>query len=274
MNALLAASRPRFWLYLLGPALVGIAASAQPAAHAMDPRIIALLLVWTLPANLFLYGVNDLMDADTDEFNEKKDSYEQRLRASHRPRLRAAVCLSAAMILAAALLTDSAAARLAVVLFVVLGFTYSAPPTRWKARPALDSLSNVLYIMPGIALAAACGVRIEPAAVLGAWAWSSAMHLFSAIPDIQADARAHLRTTAVVLGARRSLACCAVLWGMAACAAFWIAGPHVVPLAAAAYALLPLALLRSGEGAVFAVYRRMPLLNAVAGAVLFFTALL
>ncbi len=271
MNTLLAASRPRFWLYLLGPALVGLAASDHPAAHVMDARILALLLLWTLPANLFLYGVNDLMDTDTDGFNEKKDSYEQRLRASQRPRLRAAVFLAAVLTLAAAFLTDSSAARLAVVLFVVLGFTYSAPPTRWKARPALDSLSNVLYIMPGIALAAACGVHIVPAAVLGAWAWSSAMHLFSAIPDIRADALAKLRTTAVMLGARRSLVCCAVLWAAAACAAFRIFGVYALP--AAGYAVLPLALLRSGERSVFAVYRHMPLVNAVAGAALFFAAL-
>lgn len=274
MSALIAASRPRFWLYLLGPALVGIAVSDQPLMHATDIRILFLILIWTLPANLFLYGVNDLMDGDTDEFNEKKEGYEQRVSASVRTRLFVAVCLCGAITLCAVFLTGSFVSRLAIILFVILGFTYSAPPTRWKARFGLDSLSNVLYIMPGIALAAACGQSIMPLAVLGAWSWASAMHLFSAIPDIQADTQAKLRTTAVVLGAPRSLLLCAVLWAISVINVFWFFGIHPLSIAALGYVVLPLVLLTSKRQTIFAVYRWMPCINAIVGFVLFLSVVL
>lgn len=274
MSALIAASRPRFWLYLLGPALVGLAVSDQPLVHASDIRILFLILIWTLPANLFLYGVNDLMDGDTDEFNEKKEGYEKRVSASVRTRLLVAVCVSGAVTLSSVLLTDSPVSRLATVLFVILGFTYSAPPTRWKARFGLDSLSNVLYVMPGVALAAACGQFIMPLAFLGAWSWSSAMHLFSAIPDIQADTQAKLRTTAVVLGAPRSLLLCAVLWMISAVNVFWIFGIHPLSIAALGYVVLPLFLLPSNRQSIFAVYRWMPCINAIVGFVLFLSVVL
>jgi 4-hydroxybenzoate polyprenyltransferase len=43
-----------------------------------------------------------------------------------------------------------------------------------------------------------------------------AMHTFSAIPDIGPDRRAGIRTTATVLGERRTLAYCGVCWLLAA----------------------------------------------------------
>ena len=42
------------------------------------------------------------------------------------------------------------------------------------------------------------------------------MHTFSAIPDIEPDRRAGIRTTATVLGPRRAAAYCATVWLLAA----------------------------------------------------------
>ncbi len=55
-------SRPRFWMYVLGTFLVGVVASGNLFLH--DYTTILLLVVFgvffTLPANLFIYGVNDI----------------------------------------------------------------------------------------------------------------------------------------------------------------------------------------------------------------------
>ncbi len=70
---LLRLSRPRFWLYLGGPVIVAVAYAADGPADLFSPLAVALFLYFTLPANVFLYGVNDVFDADVDEHNPKKD---------------------------------------------------------------------------------------------------------------------------------------------------------------------------------------------------------
>jgi 4-hydroxybenzoate polyprenyltransferase len=100
---------------------------------------------------------------------------------------------------------------------LLLGVEYSAPPLRFKTTPFLDSVSNGLYVLPGAATyAALSGTHPPLLALAGGWAWTMAMHTFSAIPDIDPDRRAGIETTATVLGRDRSLAYCGALWLAAA----------------------------------------------------------
>jgi len=77
---LLRLSRPRFWLYLAGPVLVGLSFGADAIADLAAPLSLALVAYFLLPANVFLYGVNDVFDADVDRENPKKDEKEVRYR--------------------------------------------------------------------------------------------------------------------------------------------------------------------------------------------------
>ncbi|MFM7088214.1 MAG: hypothetical protein ACKOW9_01625, partial [Candidatus Paceibacterota bacterium] len=79
IHSILKMSRPRFWLYLAGPFLVGYTASAFSLDAFSDWRFWVLLFYFLIPANILLYGVNDLADQDTDAFNAKKDDKEGRL---------------------------------------------------------------------------------------------------------------------------------------------------------------------------------------------------
>ena len=72
-------SRPRFWLYLAGPYLVGMAYSAQTAKQFYSFDFLYPLFYFLIPANMFLYGINDLFDKDTDKLNAKKISKEIRV---------------------------------------------------------------------------------------------------------------------------------------------------------------------------------------------------
>ena len=96
------------------------------------------------------------------------------------------------------------------------------------------------------------------------------MHLFSAVPDIEADRAAGLATSATVLGTRGSLAVCAVLWSMSCYAAWALVGIPVAlpaamyPSAAVAVAFRPDHVARA--------YWYFPALNALAGFVLFVVA--
>ena len=213
---LLTLSRPRFWLYLAGPVIVGVTAAARAPGDLFDPLAVALFAYFLLPANLFLYGVNDVFDVDVDVDNPKKEGKEARWRGGRA--VVAAVAVSG--VLGVGLFAASPAiAWPYLVGFFVLAVEYSAPPLRFKTTPFLDSVSNGLYILPGAAAYAALSGAHPPwPALVGAWLWTMGMHTFSAIPDIEPDREAGIRTTATVLGEERTYAYCGAAWLLAAIA--------------------------------------------------------
>jgi 4-hydroxybenzoate polyprenyltransferase len=79
-------------------------------------------------------------------------------------------------------------------------------PFRLKSIPFLDSLSNILYVIPAFSYyIAVTGQQIDSWIILGALAWNAGMHLYSAIPDIEPDKQTKINTTAVFLGEKKSL---------------------------------------------------------------------
>jgi 4-hydroxybenzoate polyprenyltransferase len=214
LRSLLVLSRPRFWLYLAGPVLVGVAFGADAVADLVTPRTLALFGYFLVPANLLLYGVNDVFDRDVDAANPKKAGREGRYAGD--PVVPAVVVASFLLGLALFPVVPPVAwPHLAG--FLLLGVAYSAPPLRLKTTPPLDSLSNGLYVLPGAAAyATVAGVQPPLAALVGGWLWAMAMHTFSAIPDVEPDRAAGIRTTATVLGPPRTLVYCAAVWLLAA----------------------------------------------------------
>jgi len=212
---LLRLSRPRFWLYLGGPVIVGVSYAADGPGELFSPLAVALFLYFTLPANVFLYGVNDIFDADVDAHNPKKDEgREVSYRGDSAVAWVVAACGLAALPFALALPALGVTALLA---WLVLSVEYSAPPLRFKTTPLLDSLSNGLYVLPGVvAYAAVEGVAPPASAVAGAWLWAMGMHTFSAIPDIEPDREAGIRTTATFLGESNTYYYCVACWLLAA----------------------------------------------------------
>ena len=214
---LLILSRPRFWLYLAGPVVVGVAAAATTVPDLFLPVGFALFGYFLLPANILLYGVNDIFDADIDTENPKKTEREARWQGG--PVVIASVVASGLLAVPLFAITGSVAWPW-IAGFLLLAVGYSAPPARFKTTPPLDSLSNGLYILPGIAAyAAVAGTQPPAMAVVGAWLWTMGMHTFSAIPDIDPDRRAGIRTTATWLGKRRTYGYVAACW-LAAAVAF------------------------------------------------------
>ncbi len=211
---LLVRSRPRFWFYLAGPVLVGLAFGARSPEELFSLPALALFAYFLVPANIFLYGVNDRFDTDTDQFNPKKEGRERRYRGDRATPLAVA---ASGLLGVALLLVLPFGSWLPVAGFLVLGAAYSVPPLRLKARPPLDSLSNGLYILPGAAAYAALTGTFPPVlAVLGAWLWAMGMHTFSAIPDVVPDRRAGVETLATLLGGRGALVYCGGCWTLSA----------------------------------------------------------
>ena len=209
-------SRPRFWLYLAGPVIVGVVYAATEPTGFFDPVAVALFVYFLLPANVFLYGVNDIFDADVDEHNPKKAAEGREVQYGGDSTVVLAVAVSALLALSFVPFLP-VEALIALVGFLLLGGTYSAPPLRFKTTPLLDSLSNGLYILPAVAAYAALAGTFPPTlAIAGGWVWAMGMHTFSAIPDIEPDREAGIETTATALGEVRTLVYCAGCWVAAA----------------------------------------------------------
>ncbi|AGB30992.1 4-hydroxybenzoate polyprenyltransferase-like prenyltransferase [Natrinema pellirubrum DSM 15624] len=263
LSYLLSLSRPRFWLYLAGPVVVGVAYAADAPDELLTPATVALFVYFLLPANVFLYGINDVYDRDIDAANPKKEDRETRYRGQGY--VPAAVGLCAALAILLVPLVGAAAVPW-LAAFLVLGAAYSAPPARLKTTPLLDSVSNGLYVTPGIAAYAAVAGTAPPLlAIVGGWLWAMGMHTFSAIPDIEPDRETGIRTTATVLGETRTYAYCGACW-LASAAAFGAIDVRMGVLLLV-YPVLVVAI-TTASVAVDRAYWWFPAINTVVGAAL------
>lgn len=266
MKTLLKISRPRFWIYLAGPYLVGLAAGFESASDLLRLDVIVFGIYFLLPANLLVYGINDIFDYESDRKNPKKAGYEVLVTPDRYPSLWLWIAvLNLPFVIAGVALAHSAMIPFAVFLF--LAIFYSAPPIRAKQVPILDSIFNVLYILPGVfayqmLTGALPGLNVIAAGAL----WTAAMHAFSAIPDIESDRVAGVSTIATALGPTGThLFCIACYLGSAA-----LAFTPALSTLGAVYVLMMLMSLVTKE--VFAVYRWFPAVNALTGTFLFFYA--
>lgn len=270
MRFLLKVSRPRFWFYLFGPYLVGLVAGVASRGDLADWRFALFGIYFLLPANLLVYGINDIFDYETDSLNEKKTDYETLVGPESRRRLFFWIAvLNLPFIILAAVLFDVPSFA-ALQTFIFLSIFYSSPPIRAKSKPVLDSAFNLLYVMPGaFAYAISAGQLPPTILIIAGGLWTAAMHAYSAIPDIESDKQAGLSTIATFFGPYGTLAICFCLYAGSAVLSLEYLGISSVTLGSA-YLILMLASVRSVKtGRIFKLYRAFPFINVAAGFVLF-----
>jgi len=266
-------SRPRFWLYLGGTYLIGYSIGVTMLGQFLTPFFILHLFFFILPANVFLYGVNDYFDEDTDIFNPKKEDKEYRVTLKDKRNLILLILVSFSYGLILLVFQPDSIARLLFASFLILSFLYSAKPIRFKARPFLDFMSNFLYVIPAILAFYQLRLSLPPILPLfAAFMWTSAMHLFSAVPDIEADKQAEITTTAVLIGAIPSLILCFAFWLTFAVILVFIT-PWNSPwnLLMFSYPTIPLYLILRRNANIDRVYWLFPYWNAIFGLILFFS---
>lgn len=262
-------SRFRFWIYTGGTYVVGYALGFSLFGDFLQPEYYIYLLYFFLPANIFIYGVNDYWDEETDQLNPKKDDKEHRIRPSDKKRLAYLLYLVTGLSLILMIFQDDVE-RIIFIIFLLLSYFYSAPPLRFKEKPFLDFSSNYLYIMPGI-FAYYLVSRSLPSLIilLGAYAHISAMHIFSAIPDIPYDKKAGINTTPVFIGKKASLMLCLVFWTILSFIVIYLAKFYPLSFLVLLYPLFPLILLFKPEKKTEELYWNLPYLNTILGGLLF-----
>lgn len=199
------------WVNTIGSTVVGLWLTGDLWRWEVVP-----LLLWaTLPFNLLIYGVNDIFDQDTDAQNARKGGVEgARIARSETRGIALAIVLLNLPFLIYFALTMPTDALAWVAAYILVFVFYSAPPLRFKARVALDALSNAAYAFPLVFVPLALGEQPVWAAALALMAWSVAKHTYDAIQDIEEDRDVGIRTTAVALGVRGALLWSASWWAL------------------------------------------------------------
>lgn len=277
LSRLLRISRPRFWLYELGTFAVGLACAYHTGVEISE--IISLVtivffLYFLFPANLLIYGINDIHDYESDRLNPKKGGYEALVTPPEHRQLYFAIILTTLPFLLL-LWGIPPVALVWFGVFLLCAIGYSAPPLRAKARPFFDSaFSAGHYVATGVFAFYLAGASMPSMSYVAAgFLWAVAMHAYSAAPDIQADTESSTHTIATQLGASNTLALCAVLYASAAV----LAAPALGALAFAlgtVYVALVAATLVARKDNRFTLYTLFPYVNAVSGALLFWYVLL
>jgi lycopene elongase/hydratase (dihydrobisanhydrobacterioruberin-forming) len=266
---LLKVSRPRFWLYVFGPYIVGLVAGASARQDLLSIGAAVFAVYFLFPANLLIYGVNDIFDFDTDKLNPKKQEYETLVRPDEHRHLLNAILLTNVPLVLAAFFTNGTG-RIAITGFVLLSVFYSAWPIRAKAIPIVDSMFNVLYVMPGIFAYGLMADRLPPVmSIVAAFLWTMAMHAYSAIPDIQADREAGVETVATLLGREGTLLFCSACYLLSAVFAFPYLGAFAGILGLVYLTLMGASLFTKQTGGVYRIYRYFPIVNSACGFLLF-----
>ena len=226
LKRLVTISRPVLWINTIGTTVVAIWLTGELWRW----EAIWILLWVTLPFNLLIYGINDIFDQETDNINIRKGGYGgAKIDPREVPWIAWGVALTNIPFLIYFAFNYSLATNIWMWAYALSFFFYSSPPLRFKGRPFLDSLSNADYAFPLAFVPLALGYEPVWMAVFGLMAWSLAKHVYDAIQDIEEDSYVNIQTTAVYLGARKSLYYVS-FWWLVSTVFFWFVN---IPLAIA-----------------------------------------
>lgn len=264
-------SRPRFWIYVLGPFMLGIIAVGDPRALGIETIMLlgVLFIFFTYPANLMIYGINDIYDYETDKHNPKKIEYEELVDPSDQKKLwRNIILWTLPFFVVLFYLPWEASA--ALLLFNLSGIYYSAKPIRAKAKPPLDIIfSSIIYISPAVVGFFATGTTaISWLGVIAGLLWAAGMQTYSAIPDIEADTKGKVKTLATVLGRNKALLFCFTAYAGSTVIGFILLG--WIPIFLGLVYLAMIILTKVRPEMTFFIYKKFPLVNTAFGMILFF----
>ena len=262
-------SRVRFWIYTGGTYVVGYALGFNNIFDFFRLDYYVYLIYFFLLANIFIYGVNDYWDKETDKNNPKKEEKEYRVEDKERKSLLRTLYFVGIISVILMVFQDNIE-RLIFLIFLFLSYFYSAKPLRFKQTPFLDFSSNYLYVMPGIFSYYMISKTLPPLLfLLGAFFHIAAMHIFSAIPDIQYDKDAGITTTPVFIGERFSLLLCLFFWCILSGIVLVSAKFNPLSYLILIYPVFPLLLLLRKELKIEKLYWYLPYANTTLGGLLF-----
>lgn len=202
---LLKTSRPAFWVVAPLIFVIGfIFSGARLEGFPVLPLIQILML--SFPYCIFLYGINDVYDYESDRINpRKKDVEGVKLEPKYHSLIKNASWIIVLLLILSSLLTFNITNITGMALLLFFSYYYSAPPLRLKEIPPFDSISNgILYFLAPFFIGYGFGGNILeiPLKIYLISIGALAMHTVSTIVDYSYDKKVGDKTFAVVFGKR------------------------------------------------------------------------
>lgn len=257
-------SRPRFWIYELGTFFVGYLLAAKNITDFYNIDFILFFIYFTFPANLLIYGINDIFDYETDKLNSKKVEYEILLDPKYHKKIFYLIIVFNLPFLIYSFFKLSIFQIFLFLIFLFFAIFYSATPIRAKAKPFIDSLFSAgHYVFTGVfayyLIYPNKDFPIET--IIFGFLWAMAMHAYSAVPDIEADKKANINTIATFLGNKKTIYLCLLLYSLA----FIILSKfnYIYLIGAIPYLFLMILTLKNlkDKEKIFKIYKIFPYIN-------------
>ncbi|GIW67684.1 MAG: prenyltransferase [Candidatus Parcubacteria bacterium] len=209
-------SRFRFWIYEAGTFFIGYLVATRSLDDFLNPNFFVFLFYFLFPANLLIYGINDIFDYETDKNNPKKAGYEKLLLPEYHKEVYFYILIFNLPFLIYSFLNLNLIQNLFFLLFLFFAIFYSAKPIRAKTIPILDSFFSAShYVFTGIFgyyLIERENIDFPIFAFVFGILWAMAMHAYSAVLDIKFDREAKVSTIATFLGAKKTIILCLLLY--------------------------------------------------------------
>jgi 4-hydroxybenzoate polyprenyltransferase len=149
---LIKVSTPVSWGALPLVFLLGLTVSGNISGSiTITPVLILQILMLSFPFCIFLFGINDIYDYETDRINPRKGDLKGggflegiKLEPEYHSFVKHAAFLVISLLLLTSLLTLNIANIVGMLLLVFFCYFYSAPPLRFKERPPLGSFSSAM----------------------------------------------------------------------------------------------------------------------------------
>lgn len=257
-------SRPRFWIYELGTFFLGALSVIPTFGELTRYDILLFALFFLFPANVLIYGINDIFDYETDKNNPKKNEYEALVHPREHKALYAWILMLTIPFLVL-MFWLPLSQMLSFLSFLFFAVFYSAKPIRAKARPFLDSFFSAgHYVATGIFGYYLAGGNSFPwIGVIAGMCWAVAMHAFSAIPDIKMDKEAGLHTIATRLGKYQTMLLCSALYIVSALMFYFVIGWYALVGGLVYSIVMYRAYTAKSHYSLFQTYTYFPWINTV-----------
>jgi len=198
------ASRPFWWINTAAGFFVGYLLATQKFSWAL----IIGTFYFLFPYNLFMYGVNDIFDYESDIKNPRKTGIDGSVlaKSKHKP-LWLWIIATNIPFWVYFFITGSCMASTWFIIMIFMALAYSVKYLRLKEIPVIDSVTSAFhYTSPflfGILLGN--GQELWLPAFITYYIWVMSNHAFGAIQDITPDKQAGIGSIAVSFGAAKTI---------------------------------------------------------------------
>lgn len=217
---------PHVWLYTIG--FLSWGAMLAIGRSAFEDPVFWILFCWfTFPANIFLSGINDAFDYETDRNNPRKHSLESTVSKNGLKQMLwiSLIALSSVVIIFPFISVLVGALILAWATIIIV---YNVPPIRLKQYPVLDVLFGgvgQIILIGIIGYTAMVGVLPSLGLISIGVCFTAAWHIFGASFDAPYDLMAGIKNTTARIGTVKSALVAVALYILSALYGLYIDWP-------------------------------------------------